>query len=170
MNDLRVYLAAPFYWQPKLRRHAEELRSLGVRVDCRWLNEPGNLIGEVDKLSDKYCAEMAAQDIEDIATCNVFVLFTLSDEEIENPTLSRKALSRGGRHFEFGYACALRLLNAFMAGGVFTAPRMIVCGPKENIFHSFDPVKQFDNWDQTINHLLTIAHAQEFSNASRTTQ
>lgn len=165
MNDLKVYLAGPFAWRDRLHNHARELRSLGVQVGCRWLTEPGDLTGEVDKLSPEYCATTAAMDLEDIAMCNTFILFTLSDEELENPALSRKALARGGRHAEFGYACALRLLNAFMAGGVFTAPRMIVCGPKENIFHSFDPVKQFDNWDQTINHLLTIAHAQE-SNAS----
>lgn len=161
MNRLRVYLAGPFAWQHRLSRYAQELRALGLEVGCRWLTEPAKLTGEVSDLTPAYCAETAAMDIEDVATCNVFIMFTPTDEELADPTISKKSWSRGGRNFEFGYAAALRLLNAVLNGMVFTSPQLIVCGPPENIFCHFDPVKNFPNWDTTVAHLLEIAHAED---------
>lgn len=158
-SRLRVYLAAPFAWQPKMRRHAAELRNLGIEITSRWLEETGSLTGEVENMDPKYCADTAAMDVMDIVDCNIFILFTPGNEDLEDSTISKKSWARGGRHFEMGLACGLRLLRAYMNDMAGTFPRVLVCGPAENIFCRFDPVEQFDTWDQIVAYLLEIAHA-----------
>ena len=158
MKAVRAYLAAPFAFQPRMRMYAQELRALGMQVTSRWLDEKVSLTTEVTELSEDYCAETAFMDIKDIAESNVFILFTPTDEELANPDISKKAWARGGRHFETGLACGMRLVNALLTGMEHTYPVILVCGPRENIFYAQEHIVRHDNWDQTVSYLLRLAH------------
>ena len=158
MKAVRVYLAAPFAFQPRMKLYAQELRALGLTVTSRWIDEIAPLNADVDTLSKEYCAATAFMDIEDIASSNVFILFTPTDDELANPDISKKAWARGGRHFECGLAAGIRLINAMLNDLAFTWPAMIICGPRENIFHSQDAFDHCPNWDETVSHLLRLAH------------
>lgn len=159
MKDARIYLAGPSAWHPRLRMYANELRAMGMTVTSRWLDEdPSVLNGEIDRLSDKYCADVAFRDVQDIAACNIFVLFTPTEDELDNPEISKKSWARGSRHYELGISSGLRLLNAALSGMINTYPFIIVCGPRENIFHAQEHIERFDNWDLTLSRILRIAH------------
>lgn len=158
MKAVRIYLAAPFAFQPRMRLYAQELRSMGMTVTSRWLDETAPLFAEVDTLPDKYCADTAFMDVEDIVSSNVFILFTPTEDELANPEISKKAWARGGRHYECGLAAGIRLFQAAVNNFAFTFPIIIVCGPRENVFHYQDNIDHYDNWDQTVSHILRLAH------------
>jgi|SRR5215217_3609997 len=65
--------------------------------------------------------DIAVFDLEDVASADTVLNFT------EHPNM----YTTGGRHVEFGYAIA-------------TGKRLVVIGPRENVFHSFPTVEQFD--------------------------
>lgn len=69
----------------------------------------------------------------DVDGADVLVLFTVK------PT---RATKRGGRHVEFGIAYAL-------------GKTLVVCGPRENIFHYMDGVQQFDDFDAVKGFLVS---------------
>lgn len=71
--------------------------------------------------------EIAIFDLEDVDEADTVISFT------ELPDM----YTSGGRHVEFGY-------------GIATAKRLVVIGPRENVFHHFPTVEQFD----TINDWL----------------
>ena len=100
-------------------------------------------------------------DVEDIASSNVFVLFTPTEDELDNPEISKKSWARGARHYECGLAAGIRLLNAAFNNFEFTFPIILVCGPRENVFHYQDNIEHCPNWDQTLSHILRIAHENE---------
>lgn len=159
MKQVRVYLAAPFSFQPRMKLYAQELRSLGMEVTSRWLDETVPPLGDVEKLSETYCADTAFKDVQDIANSNVFILFTLSDDDLADPSLTKKTVSSGGRHFEAGLACGLRLLNAALSGFSKTYPIVIVCGKnRENIFYEQEHIVREPTWDSTVSLLLRLAH------------
>lgn len=127
---MRVYLAAPYSYKEQLRVYRSELKSIGITVTSRWLDEPESpkvVLSEVDnELKKKY----ARQDYIDVAAADAVVFFT-------DPT---HTIVRGGRHVEFGLALAWEL-------------PVFVVGEKENIFHYFRNVHHFENWEQTKNAL-----------------
>lgn len=161
MKTIRIYLAAPFAWQPRMRMYAQELRALGMIVTSRWLDETAPLHTEVDSLPPKYCADTAFMDVEDIASSNIFVLFTPTEDELDNPEISKKSWARGARHYECGLAAGIRLLNAAINNFEFTFPVIIVCGPRENVFHYQDNLEHCPNWDSTLSYILRLAHENE---------
>ncbi len=87
MNDIRIYIAAPFQLQDAAKALRELLASQGIRCVSRWIDAPENL-------DDKW----ARRDLYDVASCDVFVLLNPQD------WASR---GTGGRHVECGYALAL---------------------------------------------------------------
>lgn len=98
----------------------EEMEEIAIRL----MNEYGYDItarwvfgGEEGKTYE----DIAVFDLEDVATADTVVSFT------EQPNM----YTTGGRHVEFGYAIA-------------TGKRLVVIGPRENVFHSFPTVEQFD--------------------------
>ena len=50
--------------------------------------------------------------------------------------------NRGGRHVEFGMALARRLLSG--------APRLIVVGYRENVFHYAPEVEFYETWNEAF--------------------
>lgn len=67
---------------------------------------------------------VAAKDISEVEAADAVVLFTL-----------KGAFEHGGRMHEFGYAHG-------------RGKALIVCGPRENIFHYLESVLVLSNWEE----------------------
>lgn len=72
--------------------------------------------------------QIAVLDLEDVAKADGIILFTHPRSEPQ---------PGGGRFVEFGYAIAL-------------GKRLVVVGPKENVFMDTPGVEMFDSWDDFI--------------------
>lgn len=121
-----------------MKEYAEELKQLGVEVTARWFDETVPHTVTMADLPDKYHEETALIDLYDIDRADALVLFAGTPNDYANIAVG--ALARGGRHVELGYALA-------------TDKDVIVCGPKENVFHHLPQIKQFDTWEQTKDYL-----------------
>lgn len=115
-----VYVAGMFSMKEYCKKQAAILSSHGFVVTSRWIYEtvPHNVT--MKNLPDEYHKETAAADIEDIKHAEYFVQFVPTDTELVDTPV--RFAARGGRHWEMGYAYAL-------------GKKIIVIGPKENIFH-----------------------------------
>lgn len=95
----------------------------GFEVTSTWLDEL-----EEGKETHEQIAE---RDIADIVASDYLILFTVPPEQ---------AMFRGGRHFESGYIA-----------GRFGFSRVLIVGPRENVFHSLCP--RFDTLQQAVEYL-----------------
>jgi hypothetical protein len=141
---MKVYLAAMFSTIKARKAQAAELRSLGIEVTSRWVDEtvPHNV--EMKDLVDQYHVETSEADTDDIDAADVFVEFVPSDAELVDATL--RSSSRGGRHFEMGWAAR---------GGKI----ILVVGSHENVFHYHPRVKQrhVSTWEEAKEVLVALA-------------
>ena len=97
---------------------------MGFGVTSSWLREHANPKIELTDVSPAFLRQHAKNDRKDLLDSDAVVLFTVS------PT---KRTKRGGRHTEFGMAIAVGKL-------------LLVCGPRENVFHHLPEVNQFDDF------------------------
>jgi hypothetical protein len=125
---MKIYLAARYSLKNEIREKAQDLINLGIEVTSSWLQEPHNPNIQLTEVSDELNSFYARQDIEDIRRAEWLVLFS------QSPTLPGV---RGGRHVEFGYALGL-------------GKKLMVVGPKENIFHHLPNVIQVDTWEKAV--------------------
>ena len=72
---------------------------------------------------------IAAEDYYDLREADTVISFTEAPRVMLN--------TRGGRHVEYGMALAWR-------------KRLIVIGPRENVFHELAIVEQFDRWGPDV--------------------
>ena len=114
---MKVYLAASFSWYPELIEYDRILRRNGHSCTSGWL-----YLHDKDQMK-----RMAEFDIEDINRSEIFVLFSEPKGE----------KTRGGKHFETGYAYARGL-------------PIIVVGEKEHIFHELDGVEIVKDWPEAL--------------------
>lgn len=140
-TTLKVYLAARYSRREEMLRCRYQLESSGkITVTSRWIN--GDHQAENDQLHHGSDAtRFAAEDLKDLEAAHVVVNFT------EEP---RGTSSRGGRHVEFGFALANR-------------KRLIVVGPRENVFHCLGQVTVFPNWMAALSSILDMATAYQSS-------
>ena len=130
---MNIYLASRYSRIDELNRYKQQLEKLGQSVTSRWLKGEHQIHGadafqstrktELD--SPEKAALFAKDDVEDLAAADVVICFT------EKP---RAESTRGGRHVEFGMALALN-------------KRLIVIGPRENVFHCLPEVEHWETWD-----------------------
>lgn len=157
----QIYLAARYSRRIELVSYRDILRSAGFTVQARWLDgehqiddkgvpirdsgealvegtlRSGERLSE-HKQSDRATAlrqKFATDDFDDVMACRTFIAFT---------EVPRSGHSRGGRHVELGIALAL-------------GTRVVIIGPRENIFCWLPHVYQFDDWhiafQSFLNHL-----------------
>lgn len=124
----KVYLAAQYRMKEELNDYANWLEDIGVEVTSSWLNEEEDANVQLADLSIGKKIEYAQRDLDDIDRSDAIILFTVE------PTV---CTFRGGRMHEFGYAAA-------------KGKMLIICGPRENIFHYFPDIFQFDNFNQIL--------------------
>jgi hypothetical protein len=97
-------------------------------------------------IPDTYHRETSMADVEDILNADAFVLFTA--EEADYTEIPVAALTRGGRHWETGFAYA-------------AGKEVILCGKRENVFHHLPDVTQFDTWTE-VKEYLTLKKGNEY--------
>lgn len=117
-----VYIAARYSRRLEAVGIAAGLRWAGHTVTARWLLGKHELPGGGEPVPER---DWAVEDLRDIDVSNVLVSLT------EAPGVGGRA--RGGRHVEFGYAIGTGHC------------RLILLGPRENVFHHLAPVEQVDD-------------------------
>jgi nucleoside 2-deoxyribosyltransferase len=124
---MKIYLASRYSRREELCKYRDELVAMGHVVTSRWLN--GNHQIDDQGLSVEAKAEerqrFALEDFTDVIQADALIAFT------EPP---RATNSRGGRHVEFGIALG-RMMPVY------------VVGPRENVFHCLNDVRQFETFD-----------------------
>jgi hypothetical protein len=123
-----IYLAARYSRAEEMRHYRDQLTDLGYRVSSRWIDHHGGTLTESlgsDDISNnlEYAQTIAQTDLIDLDASHIVIAFT-----------EEKGGGKGGRHFELGYAIA-------------RTKRIIIVGPRENIFHSLSFIQQHPTWE-----------------------
>jgi nucleoside 2-deoxyribosyltransferase len=135
---MKFYLAAAFNRKNEIAEKTKELQALGHVVTSTWPwedSKPEATLADIDE--ESLIRKIAYKDLREIREADAVILFT------QEPT---EPMLRGGRMHEFGYAHAL-------------GKTLIVCGPRENIFHYIDKVWVYDNWQSLSSH-ASLAHLE----------
>lgn len=122
---MKFYLAAPFSYKDEIAKKAKQLQNRRIGVTSTWPWEDAAPQATLADLGDNHLIVNGRKDIDEIDAADGVILFT------REPTTP---FVRGGRMHEFGYAHG-------------KGKRLIVCGPKENIFHYLPEVEVFDSWE-----------------------
>lgn len=128
---MRIYLAARHSRREELCGYADELRKCGHEITARWLLGSHKLSGvalAVESASGSAPSRGAAfarEDLQDLMRADAVISFT---------EVPRSGHSRSGRHVEFGMAFAMH-------------KRLIVIGPRENVFHCLSAVERYESWE-----------------------
>lgn len=139
-NSLNIYLAGRYGRRSEMMDYASDLTDKGHIVTSRWLDGAH----ENDETARAYeaggnpvgAAQFALDDVNDVLRASVVISFT----EVPRPTsnvVDAWRASRGGRHVEFGMALALH-------------KRVIVVGPRENVFHLLPEVEHYSTWPECL--------------------
>ncbi|MGH7746140.1 MAG: hypothetical protein ACREQ5_15420 [Candidatus Dormibacteria bacterium] len=130
---MRIYLAARYSRNSEMRGVRDVLTALGHEVTSRWIDcHAGKYLTSFtpEHLNDdpEYCARLGLHDLEDVDAADAVLSFT-----------DTTGGGKGGRHVEFGYALA-------HPGG----KRVILVGPRENIFHTLPQVEHYPDWPRLL--------------------
>lgn len=120
---MKLYLCSRYSRRDELRAIRERLHNETKHtVIARWLDTEWEEkeVGGHSVAPLEYRRKWALQDVEDVKCCDCLIAFSE-----DNLSLAGK---RGGRHVEFGIALAL-------------GKRLIVVGPRENLFHEHPEVE-----------------------------
>ncbi len=131
--SLNVYIAAPYQMRDEALVLMLLLKDEGIGCTASWLTEAA----EDD--SD----EAARRDLSDIGRCDAFVAM--------NPERYRNA-GTGGRHVEYGYACAL-------------GKPLLLFGVVSNVFHRLSVAVVVEETAQLVLRLNTLRRVQTVETA-----
>lgn len=166
---MRVYLASWFNSRDEIGVRADQLRSDGIEVTSRWLEESISPNSSTEDISAAYLREAAKMDVEDILLATTVVLNVPSAEELKNPDMPIASWARGGRHFEAGFQYATMVFYKWLPARlqVLGTRSLVLVGRKENVFHYLDGIIEayadgyplpeivtFESWDLTRQHLI----------------
>ena len=138
---MKIYLAARYSRIDELNVYAEELRDDGHFITSRWLkgdHKIHEITARVEAASKTMPLEgsrFALDDWTDLRGAECVISFS------EEP---RSGHSRGGRHVEFGLALAWE-------------KRVILVGPRENVFHTLPQVEHFWQWADVVRKALLLS-------------
>ena len=123
---MKIYLAAAYQRKLEMRGVRSVLQAMGHEITATWIDDEndsdGMSWGQLQLPEDVVRGSAAAQlDLADILRSNMMISFTDAQ------------LARGGRHVEFGVAYAWK-------------KRMVVCGPREHVFHALPFVDHYPDW------------------------
>lgn len=122
----KIYLAAMYGRRPEMELIADYLKSKGYEITARWVYGAEEATG----ISRE---EIAILDLDDVDAADTVVSFT-------HPRGTKTP--GGGRHVEFGY-------------GIARQKKMILIGERENVFHHFPGVLQFDTLEDYLEYNRT---------------
>jgi len=134
----RIYLAARYSRHNEMRAVRDVLLALGYEVTSRWIDQhngtleqsytPAKLNADPDE-----CAVLGQHDLDDLKAADTVISFTSVDGG-----------GKGGRHVEHGFALGL-------------GKQVIICGPRENIFHTLPQIRWFPDWRHLAGDLAAMA-------------
>ena len=136
-----IYLAARYSRLEELQGYADDLRAVGHRVEARWLLGDHQIHEGADKVEAATVSvplegrPFALDDYVDVLEADMLIAFS------EEPRAG--GASRGGRHVEFGMALAWGL-------------KVVVVGPRENVFHTLREVNHFWRWSEALEALTEL--------------
>jgi hypothetical protein len=135
---VNIYLAARYSRHLEMQGYSKRLADLGHRVTSRW-PWAGHEEDEASEsgMGESFARNAAQIDLGDIAAAQIVINFT--------DGLGKGGAQRGGRHVEFGLSVAL-------------GKRVMLVGPRENVFHYLPQVEQFDSFNEL---LLDLAASHE---------
>lgn len=125
---LKIFLCGCCSRRDLFRGIRSELKRLGYTVTSRWIDDD---YSQKEDDCSEYKQDQLVKYIEDIKAADCLIAFTESSP----------SRGLGSRHVEFGFALALGI-------------RLIVIGPRENVFYHHPSVEVFaSHWDffRTIN-------------------
>jgi len=125
---MKIYLASSYGRREQLKSVRDELLRMGHAVTGSWLDTSFELnCGGSSAACATEWEAVCVTDLQDLLAASCCISFT------EEPDSANG--KRGGRHVEFGVA--------LQAG-----KRLIVVGPRENVFHHHPKVEVFESqWD-----------------------
>ncbi len=140
MWNERIYLAGSYGRREELCEYAAERRSMGYIVSCRCLTDDHSI--EDDQLTKgellmRTVSRFAEEDLQDLLRADCIISFT---------EMPKETVSRGGRHVELGFALAQD-----------DKMRLIIVGPRENVFHYLPVIEHYDTWEAARTQLLDEA-------------
>jgi nucleoside 2-deoxyribosyltransferase len=131
----KVYLASQYHMKEQTRQYAKDLHAARLECTSDWLLEPHEASSKLVSLHTDLKEQYAAQDLYDILRADAFVVFSVSETT---------EIVRGGMVFETGFAYAQR-------------KPVIVCGPKQCIFHFLPDIRQVETWPEALAILKQMA-------------
>lgn len=128
----KIYLAARYSRHPEMRQVRDELLARGHQVTSRWIDCHADIVGDfAASLTPEFlnahperCSTVGQHDVDDLKAADVVVSFTGGG-------------GKGGRHVEYGMGLAL-------------GKRLIVVGPRENVFHALPDVEVVANAEELL--------------------
>jgi nucleoside 2-deoxyribosyltransferase len=120
---VKIYTAATFSEQNRIRSFKERLFALGHHVVATWLEESLKPDGMTD---EQFGRKMAAKDLREIAIADCFIL------DLENPSKTM------GKMVEYGFALANHKLIYIVAPAGTLSKGHIFCLLADHIFASWD--------------------------------
>jgi hypothetical protein len=129
---MKIYLASRYSRHDEMQGVRDVLEATGHQVTSRWIDCHTDVVGDFTSSftpeflneNPEQCAPLGQHDIDDLAAADAVISFTGGG-------------GKGGRHVEFGYGLAL-------------GKRMIVVGPRENIFHTLAEVEHYETWPRLV--------------------
>lgn len=139
----KYYFAARYSRNAEMRRYRDELETLvpDAKVTSVWIDQHGGTL--LDSVAAKALntdpasvVHYAQTDLDNLKESDVVVSFTGQGGE-----------GKGGRHVEFGMA---------LAAGRY----LVIIGPRENVFHTFDWIRVYPTWQAFLSSLLDAEHTR----------
>lgn len=130
---MKIYTAATFSEQKKIRVHKERLVQMGHSVLSTWLEEQLKPEGMTE---EQFNLKMAMKDLQEISACDCMIL----DMEIRSTTM--------GKMIEFGFALAKYKLI------------YIVGAPPKNSIFTLLVDRMFSTWGELLDY-FDKHHAQK---------
>ena len=142
---MQVYLAAAFSRKEEIRKIAEELKSLGINVQARWLYEPPVL---PETVKSNFMRERAEIDEEDVLAATVLVRF--SDD-------------LRATHVPSGLATCARMVEMGMARR--NGAKIVVVGGNQCVFDYWKEVRHVKDVAELKSYLSAYKSSWEFLEA-----
>lgn len=141
---VKYYFAGRYSRHAELAEYRDRLVTFGVgEVTSRWVDchneelETSFTPEELNANPEK-CWVYGQHDLEDLNQADVIVSFT-----------GDGGGGKGGRHIEHGYALAWYTKNSPM--------RVVIVGPRENIFHCHPATEVYDTFDKFLAYEVAVA-------------